>query len=88
MVADIVSACDILIITSSQTERSLDIGILQSEVACLIEKLAKNKTNSIPGQVYKIDNIGNSLNFALNISKSNDIICITGSITNLEHIKF
>ncbi|MBE3138484.1 MAG: hypothetical protein IMZ63_01570 [Actinobacteria bacterium] len=88
MVADIVSASDILIITSSQTERSLDIEILESEVDCCLEKLAKNKTKSIPGQVYKIDNIGNSLNFALNISKSNDIICITGSITNLEYIKF
>jgi len=88
MVADIVSASNILIITSSQTERSLDIEILESEVTCLIEKLEKNKTNSIPEQVYKIDNIGNSLNFALNISKSNDIICITGSITNLEHINF
>ncbi|MCL5069855.1 MAG: Mur ligase family protein [Actinobacteria bacterium] len=88
MVADIVSASDILIITSSQTVRSLDVEILESEVVCLIEKLKKNKTSSIPEQVYKIDNIGNSLNFALNISKSNDIICITGSITNLEHINF
>jgi len=88
MVVDIVSASDILIITSSQTERSLDIEILESEVVCCLEKLRKNKANSIPGQVYKIDNIGNSLNFALNISKSNDIICITGSITNLEYINF
>ena len=88
MVADIVSASDILIITSSQTGRSLDIEILESEVVCLVEKLEKNKTNSIPGQVYKMDNVENSLNFALNISKSNDIICITGSITNLEHVNF
>ena len=88
MIADIVSASDILIITSSQTGRSLDIGILESEVTSSIEKLEKNKTNGIPAQVYKIDNIRNSLSFALNISKSNDIICITGSITNLEHINF
>jgi dihydrofolate synthase / folylpolyglutamate synthase len=88
MVADILPASDILILTSSQTKRSLDIEILESEVACCLEKPVKNKTNRLPGKVYKIDNIGNSLNFALNISKSNDIICITGSITNLEHINF
>src|SRR4030067_1905902 len=38
MVVDIVSASDILIINSSQVERSLDIDILESEVICSIEK--------------------------------------------------
>ncbi len=86
MIADVVTASDILIITSSHTGRSLDIEILESEVVCLIEKLEKNEKNNIPAHVYKIDNIGNSLNFALNISNSNDIIFITGSITNLKSI--
>jgi dihydrofolate synthase / folylpolyglutamate synthase len=88
MLADIVTASDILIITSSQTERSLGIDTLESEVTCFLGKKAKSKTSNIPKQIYKIDNIGNSLSFALNISKSNDIICITGSITNLKYINF
>jgi hypothetical protein len=33
-----------------------------------------------------MDTVENSLNYALKISGTNDIICITGSITNLEHV--
>ena len=77
MISYIVPQSDILILTSSGTARSLDIDSLENEVY---------KLKKIPKEIYKVDNIKNSLNFALNISKSNGIICITGSITNLEHI--
>ncbi|GAI72229.1 unnamed protein product [marine sediment metagenome] len=40
----------------------------------------------LSGKVHKIDTIENSIKFALKISGRNDIICITGSITNLENI--
>jgi dihydrofolate synthase/folylpolyglutamate synthase len=84
MIADVSKVTDVLILTSSQTDRSLDIDTLESEVKKILS--IKKTGGSIPKEVYKIDNIGNSLNFALKISKSNDIICITGSITNLEGI--
>jgi dihydrofolate synthase/folylpolyglutamate synthase len=77
MISYIAPQSDILILTSSGTGRSLDIDSLENEVY---------KLKKIPKEIYKVDNIKNSLNFALNISKSNGIICITGSITNLEHI--
>ncbi len=84
MIADISKVSDVLILTSSQTDRSLDIDTLESEVKKILS--IKKTGRSVPKEVYKIDNIRNSLNFALKISKSNDIICITGSITNLEGI--
>ena len=84
MIADVSKVTDVLILTSSQTDRSLDIDTLESEVKKILS--IKKTGGSMPKEVYKIDNIKNSLNFALKISKSNDIICITGSITNLEGI--
>jgi len=84
MIADICKVSGVLILTSSQTDRSLDIDTLESEVKKILS--IKKTDRSVPKEVYKIDNIRNSLNFALKISKSNDIICITGSITNLEGI--
>jgi folylpolyglutamate synthase/dihydropteroate synthase len=84
MIADISKVSDVLILTSSQTDRSLDVDTLESEVKKILS--IKKTGRSVPKEVYKIDNIRNSLNFALKISRSNDIICITGSITNLEGI--
>ncbi|MFO7928925.1 MAG: cyanophycin synthetase [Candidatus Humimicrobiaceae bacterium] len=81
MVREIIKVADTLILTSSNNQRSLDIDSLESETL----KIMKNSHIKI-GQIYKIDNIENSLNFALNIADSNDIICIIGSITNLEHV--
>lgn len=80
MAEQIIGVADTLILTSSQNERSLDIDLLEHTVLSLIK--SKNR----PLEVYKIDNIANSLNFALKISCLGAIICITGSITNLEHI--
>jgi len=123
MISLILKISDILILTSSNTERSLSPGELEYELKRVLElnrrvdysnrknkkdeyavdidrtrnkiiEIDKNMKNNLGyskkelplKEVYKIDNIINSLNFALNISKSSDIICITGSITNLENI--
>ena len=80
MISSILKISDILILTSSNTERSLPVNELKKEVNRAVEK------SVIPAKIYKIDSISNSLNFALKNSKSSDIICITGSITNLENI--
>ncbi len=79
MIETVAGLAHILIITSTGTDRSLDIDILEQEVLSV-------QPNKGPGKVYKIGSIQNSLNYALKISKSSDIICITGSITNLEHV--
>ncbi len=81
MIERVAEVTDTLILTSSETERSLDIDKLEFEALNIL----KEKGIKIR-EIYKINNIKNSLNFALNIAKSNDIICITGSITNLEHV--
>jgi dihydrofolate synthase/folylpolyglutamate synthase len=84
MIEKIVCVSDILILTSSLDGRSLNVGEL--------EKVAKSKIKSfkgqskLPGEIYRVDDIENSLRFALKISGRNDIICITGSITNLGYI--
>jgi folylpolyglutamate synthase/dihydrofolate synthase len=85
MLPGIIEASDILILTSSNTPRSLPIEILKKELyKVLCAKKADGK--QMPAEIFEMDNISNSLNFALKISDSNDIICITGSITNLEHV--
>ncbi|MDD5621586.1 MAG: Mur ligase family protein [Actinomycetota bacterium] len=86
MVGGIISVSDILILTSSQNTRSLSADQLEKVVKGKI-KLLKNKIHR-PAGVYKIDTIENSIKFALKISAINDIICITGSITNLERAKY
>jgi len=84
MVKKIINISDVLILTSSMSERSLDI--------LKLERVAKEKIKEssavkrYPVKLYTMDNIENSLKFALKISDINDIICITGSITNLENI--
>ena len=85
MFSSIIEESDTLVLTSSNTARSLPIEILKKELYKLLgAKKAAGK--HIPVEVYEMDNIFNSLKFALKISGSDDIICITGSITNLEHI--
>jgi dihydrofolate synthase / folylpolyglutamate synthase len=84
MVDKIIGVSDILILTSSQTGRSLDASRLE-KVAGRKAGNAGNK-GGCPTGIYRIDNIENSIKFALKISGINDIICITGSITNLEKV--
>jgi dihydrofolate synthase / folylpolyglutamate synthase len=85
MLSGVIKVSDVLILTSSNTTRSLPIEILKKELYKLLgEKKAAWK--HIPAEIFEMDNISNSLKFALKISGSDDIICITGSITNLEHV--
>ncbi len=85
MLSGIIEVSDVLILTSSNTARSLPIEILKKELYKLLgAKKAAEK--HMPVEVFELDSISNSLKFALKISGSDDIICITGSITNLEHI--
>lgn len=84
MVENIIGISDTLILTSRLSSRSLDIDELERTVNKKIKSL--KDTDHLPDKVYKIDTIENSIKFALKISGINDIICITGSITNLENI--
>jgi len=84
MIGKVIGISDVLILTSSGDQRSLDIDSLEETTLKVIAKTGKE--GKIPEKVFKIDNIDNSLNFALNMADINDIICITGSITNLEHV--
>ncbi|MDD3819466.1 MAG: cyanophycin synthetase [Actinomycetota bacterium] len=85
MVKKIISVSDVLILTSSHNTRSLDIDKLEEVVKEKIKESA-NSGDDHKVVLYKIDSIENSIKFALKISDINDIICITGSITNLENI--
>src|SRR4030066_638986 len=84
MAKKIISVSDVLILTSSLTERSLDTGRLEEAVREKKKELANGSSHEVG--LYKMDNIEDSIKFALKISGINDIICITGSITNLENI--
>jgi dihydrofolate synthase / folylpolyglutamate synthase len=84
MVEKIIGVSDVLILTSSMNERSLDTGRLEEVVK---EKIRETPGNSGRGiELHRIEDIEKSIKFALKISGINDIICITGSITNLENI--
>jgi dihydrofolate synthase/folylpolyglutamate synthase len=93
------SGADVLILASSNTPRSLSPDSLEKEYMLYCGRknkktdtlaTAENKSEispaRLPDRVYKMDTVVNSLNFALKIAGENDIICITGSITNLENI--
>jgi dihydrofolate synthase/folylpolyglutamate synthase len=84
MIVNVVETADRLILTSSGSSRSLGLEKLKDEVLGFADK--KLKDRDMPLEIYTMDTVENSLNYALKISGSNDIICITGSITNLEHI--
>ena len=84
MIEGILEVADRLILTSSKNSRSLGLKDLEREVASIMEE--RKGTGKIPHKVYTIDTVENSLNYALKISDTSDIICITGSITNLEHL--
>ena len=84
MIEKIISVSDILILTSSLNRRSLNIGKLGKVVESKIRSF--KGTAQLPDKIYRVDSIENSVKFALKISGRNDIICITGSITNLSNI--
>lgn len=84
MIKKVLEAADRLILTSSHTERSLSVEKLQQKT---VEIMGKDPDGTgRPDEVYAMDSVENSLNYALKISGTNDIICITGSPTNLEHL--
>jgi len=81
MIKKILGAADRLILTSSHTGRSLSVAKLQQKTMEIMEKGSSDI--NMPTEVYTMDSVENSLNYALKISCTNDIICITGSPTNL-----
>jgi dihydrofolate synthase/folylpolyglutamate synthase len=81
MITKVLGVSDRLILTSSHTGRSLSVSMLQQATAEIMEKSLSDI--KMPSEVYAMDNMENSLNYALKISGTNDIICITGSPTNL-----
>jgi len=85
MIGSVLKTADRLILTSSGSSRSLPLERLKEETSSAIEKY--HNRDDIAREIYTIDTIENSLNYALKISNTNDIICITGSITNLEHLE-
>lgn len=85
MLSMVLKVASKLILTSSKTPRSLGTGKLKKEAIGLINDL-KDQGTDVVKEIFEIDTILNSLKYALKIAKSNDIICITGSITNLEHV--
>lgn len=86
MIKCILPLSDLIILTSSCTGRSLSADELEEEVLKEAEKLRDENVKG-PQLIFKIDNIENSIKYSLNIALKNDIICITGSITNLEFVK-
>jgi dihydrofolate synthase / folylpolyglutamate synthase len=81
MIRKVLRVADRLILTSSHTDRSLPVAKLQQKTEEIIEK--RSNVIKMPAEVYAMDSVENSLNYALKISGTNDIICITGSPTNL-----
>ncbi len=84
MIKQVIRTADRLILTSSRDSRSLPLERLREETISMMEK--HYDRSILPEEVCMIDTIENSLNYALKISDTNDIIFITGSITNLEHL--
>ena len=81
MIRKVLGVADRLILTSSHTDRSLPVAELQQKTEEIMEK--RSDGIKMPTEVYVMDSVENSLNYALKISGTNDIICITGSPTNL-----
>jgi len=83
MIRKIIGTADRLILTTSGDSRSLALQELEKEVLAAVNR---GEDEGFPGEILVMDTVENSLNYALKISGTNDIICITGSITNLEHV--
>jgi dihydrofolate synthase/folylpolyglutamate synthase len=79
MIKEVMGIADRLILTSSGSDRSLELEKLKAEVVSIVDKEQKGK--DFPQEIYEMDTVENSLNYALKISGTSDIICITGSIT-------
>ncbi len=86
MLGYIIKNADILILTSSNTSRSLPVKELEKVTSEIISRVRKNN-EKCPELIISIDNIENSIKYSLNLASKNDIISLTGSITNLEFVK-
>jgi len=86
MLLDIIQVADILIISSSLNARSLSVSEMQKNALHIMDSLKKNN-KKYPESIIAVDNIEDSIKFALNLAKKDDIILLTGSITNLEFVK-
>ncbi|MDD3520586.1 MAG: cyanophycin synthetase [Actinomycetota bacterium] len=86
MIEEIIKIADTLIISSSLTDRSLSVKEVKKNALDIISVL-KIKNKKYPEKIIAIDNIENSMKYALNLAKKDDIISLTGSITNLEFVK-
>ena len=86
MLEDIIKIADILIVSSSLTERSLSAEEIKKDALYIADAL-KTKKEKHPEKIIAVDNIENSVKYALNLAKKDVIISLTGSITNLEFVK-
>ncbi|MHB1347765.1 MAG: bifunctional folylpolyglutamate synthase/dihydrofolate synthase [Candidatus Humimicrobiaceae bacterium] len=86
MIKAVLPVADIMILTSSYSARSLEVNLLEEAVIKESQNLNTIGMKS-PKSIYRIDTIANSIKFSLDIALKNDIICLTGSITNLEFVK-
>ena len=86
MLEYIIKNADMLILTSSNSYRSLSIKELEKATNEILSKVRKNN-EKYPVAIASIDNIENSIKYSLNLANKNDIISLTGSITNLEFVK-
>lgn len=86
MLQEIIKIADTLIISSSLNERSLPVNEARKTVSD-IQASSKQKNLKTAEEILLIDNIKNSIKYALNLAEKDDIIALTGSITNLEFVK-
>jgi len=86
MLSDIMQIANILVISSSLNKRSLSMSDIKKNATYIIDDLKKH-SKKYPESIISVDNIENAVKLALNLAKNNDIIALTGSITNLEFVK-
>jgi len=85
MLSDIMQIANILVISSSLNKRSLSVSDIKKNATYMIDSLKKNN-KKYPESIIAVDNIEDSIKFALNLANKDDIILLTGSITNLDPI--
>ncbi len=86
MLQEIIKTADILIISSSLSDRSLLLNEARQTLSDIMA-MPKFENKKAAKEIVLIDNIKNSIKYALNLAKKGDIIALTGSITNLEFVK-
>lgn len=85
MASDVLSIADIIILSSSGSERSLEVDKLGECINEILKTTDKKSTKEI--QIIKIAAISDAIKYSLKVASKDDIICLTGSITNLEFVK-